>query len=138
MIYLQYCCFFVDLRIGTFIIAASEILMDICFGILIAIYGESGTPDLCHKLFLAFMILHLISAVCLLIGAIKLRPGCMLFYILMTMVKILAMIILIISDIILLIWIPVIIIYVIMFVLGIYFWFVTYSFYAALGGSLFI
>lgn len=95
---------------------------------------------------------------------LQLRPGCMLFYILVTMVKILAMVILIISDIILLIWVPVIIMYVVMFgeysiylytfscswictiykyfsfciVLGIYFWFVVYSFYAALGGSLFI
>ncbi|EDW60418.2 uncharacterized protein [Drosophila virilis] len=138
MIYLQYCCFCIDLRIGTFIIAISDIIMDLVFGFFIAIFGESGEPDLCHKLFLTFMFIHLISAVLLLIGALKLRPGCMLFYILITVIKVLSMIILIIADLILQIWVPIIIFYVVMFVLGIYYWLVVYSFYAALGGSLFI
>ncbi|XP_034102941.1 uncharacterized protein LOC132791130 [Drosophila nasuta] len=138
MIYLQWCCFCVDLRIGTFIVAISDVLMDLLFGIFIFIFGESGEPDLCHKLFCIFMLTHLISAVFLFLGALWLRPNCMLMYIMLTLVKILAMIILVISDVILVIWAPVIALYVIMFVLGIYYWLVAYSFYAALGGDLFI
>ncbi|KAH8297331.1 hypothetical protein KR044_010413 [Drosophila immigrans] len=158
MIYLQWCCFCIDLRVGTFIIAISDILMDLIFGIFIFIFGESGKfkqlqidiycyipfskftgePDLCHKLFCIFMLFHLISAVLLFLGTLWLRPSCMLTYIILTLVKILAMIILVISDIILQIWVPVIALYVVMFVLGIYYWLVAYSFYAALGGDLFI
>ncbi|KAH8418570.1 hypothetical protein KR222_002214 [Zaprionus bogoriensis] len=138
MIYLQWCCFCVDLRIGTFIIAVSDILMDLIFGVFILIFGEAGQPDLAHKLFCIFMLVHLISAVILLIGTARLRPAYMLFYIIMTLVKVFAMIILVISDIILVIWAPVIVLYVVMFFLGLYYWLVVYSFYAALGGSLFI
>lgn len=42
MIYLQWCCFCVDLRVGTFIIGVSDFIMDLVFGILIALFGESG------------------------------------------------------------------------------------------------
>ncbi|KAH8384723.1 hypothetical protein KR093_006182 [Drosophila rubida] len=156
MIYLQWCCFCVDLRIGAFIVAISDIVMDLFFGAFILIFGESGEPDLCHKLFCVFMLFHLISAILLFLGTLwvstqsgivcelrlngffQLRPSCMLMYIILTLVKILAMVILVISDIILVIWLPVIILYVIMFVVGIYYWLVVYSFYAALGGDLFI
>ncbi|XP_034477859.1 uncharacterized protein LOC117784272 [Drosophila innubila] len=138
MIYLQWFCFCVDLRLGTFIVAISEIIIDLIAGGFIAFFGEAGAPDLCHKLFCIFMVMHLISAVLLFLGTLWLRPNCMLYYILLTLIKVLAMVILVISDVILLIWAPVIAFYVIMFVLGIYFWLVVYSFYAALGGDLFI
>ncbi|EDV98065.1 uncharacterized protein LOC6568901 [Drosophila grimshawi] len=138
MIYLQYCCFCIDLRLGTYIVAGSDILMDLLFGIFIAIFGESGIPDLGHKLFCVFMLVHLVSTILLLYGALKLRPGLMLPYIIVTCIKVLAMVILLIADIILLIWIPVIVIYVVMFFIGLYYWLVVYSFYAALGGDLFI
>ncbi|ALC42140.1 CG43183 [Drosophila busckii] len=138
MIYLQYCCFCVDLRIGTYIVCALDLLIDLIFGIIIAIFGENGIPDLGHKLFLVFMFVHLICSVMLLLGTIWLRPRLMLPYIITTLVKIFAMIVLIVSDLILKIWIVVIILYVVMFVVSIYFWLVVYSFYAALGGHLFI
>lgn len=138
MIYLQWFCFCIDLRIGSFIIAISEIIIDLVIGGFIAFFGESGEPDLCHKLFCVFMVLHLISAIFLFLGTLWLRPGCMLYYIFITLIKILAMIILIISDVILVIWVPVIACYVVMFVVSLYFWLVVYSFYAALGGDLFI
>lgn len=91
---------------------------------------------------------------------LQLKPNYMLFYILLSLIKILAMIILIISDVILSIWAPIISFYMIMLctyahrnpmhnlyipfkiveftVLGTYYWLVVYSFYAALGGDLFI
>jgi len=42
MIYLQYFCFCIDLRIGSFIIALSEIIIDLVIGGFIAFFGESG------------------------------------------------------------------------------------------------
>ncbi|XP_037716772.1 uncharacterized protein LOC119551481 [Drosophila subpulchrella] len=138
MIYLQSCCCCVDLRIGTIVIGILHIIADILGGTFIALFGESGIPDLGHTLFIIFMMLHILSCVFLIIGCFRLKSSWMLFYIIMTMIKILAMIILIISDVILVIWYPVLITYALMFFLCLYFWLVAYSFYAALGGALFI
>ncbi|XP_030375366.1 uncharacterized protein LOC115624693 [Scaptodrosophila lebanonensis] len=138
MIYLQFCCFCVDLRIGSIIIGVLDFILDIIATIFIAIFGESGIPDLCHKLFLVFMIIHMISIIFLIIGAIKLRPKYMLCYVLVSLIKLPLMIILLIADIILRIWYPVLLFYIIMFVVGLYFWLVVYSFYAAVGGQIFM
>ncbi|XP_017066024.1 uncharacterized protein LOC108104470 [Drosophila eugracilis] len=138
MIYLQNCCCCVDLRIGTIIIGILHIIADIVAGTCVALFGESGVPDLGHALVLIFVMIHILSCVFLIIGCFLLRSSWMLFYILATMIMILAMIILIVSDVILVIWFWVIIIYAFMFFLSLYFWLVAYSFYAALGGVLFL
>ncbi|XP_017049292.1 uncharacterized protein LOC108093644 [Drosophila ficusphila] len=138
MIYLQRCCCCVDLRIGTIIVGILHILADIIGGTFIALFGESGNPDLGHALVIIFIMLHILSCVVLIIGCFRLKSGWMLFYILMTMIMALAMIILIISDVILVIWFWIIVTYALMFFLCLYFWLVAYSFYAALGGALFL
>ncbi|EDV59503.1 uncharacterized protein LOC6541452 [Drosophila erecta] len=138
MIYLQSCCCFVDLRIGTMAIGILHIIADILAGTFVALYGESGIPDLGHTLFLIFVMLHILSCVFLIIGCLRLRSSWMLFYIIMTMIMALAMIILIVSDVILVVWFWVMITYALMFFICLYFWLVAYSFYAALGGPLFI
>ncbi|XP_068145589.1 uncharacterized protein [Drosophila tropicalis] len=138
MIYLHQflCC--IDLQIGAIAVGIAHIVIDLIGAIFVAIFGESGAPDLCHKLFIVFMIIHIASAALLIYASMKLLPRYMLFYILCTMVQALTMIILIISDIILRIWYPVIIIYVLALIICLYFWLVSYSFYAALGGPIFI
>ncbi|EDV36725.2 uncharacterized protein Dana_GF13102 [Drosophila ananassae] len=138
MIYLQRCCCFVDLRFGTLLVGFIHIVVDVLGGFFVAVFGESGMPDLGHRLFLIFMMIHCLSCVCLIIGCLKLRSIWMLPYVLLTLIKIMAMIILIIADVILSIWYPVIVLYVMMLVMCLYFWLVAYSFYAALGGALFI
>ncbi|KAH8321473.1 hypothetical protein KR074_005913 [Drosophila pseudoananassae] len=138
MIYLQRCLCCVDLRLGTIIVGILHIVLDLFVGIYVAIFGESGSPDLAHRLFLIFMMIHILSCVLLIIGCLRLRSNDMIFYVLMTLLQILAMIILIISDVILNIWYSVILIYAVMLVIAIYLWLVAYSFYAALGGALFI
>ncbi|XP_052839539.1 uncharacterized protein LOC128254454 [Drosophila gunungcola] len=138
MIYLQNCCCCVDLRIGTIIIGILHILADVLGGTFVALFGESGIPDLGHTLYIIFMMLHILSCVFLIIGCFRLRSNWMLFYIIMTMIMALAMLILIASDVILEIWFWVMITYAFMFFICLYFWLVAYSFYAALGGALFL
>ncbi|KAH8259144.1 hypothetical protein KR038_006565 [Drosophila bunnanda] len=138
MIYLQRCCCCVDLRIGTIIVAIIHILLDILGGMIVAIFGESGHPDVCHRLYLIFTMIHILSCVFLIIGSLRLRSSWMLFYILMTIVQIGALIILIVADVILRIWFWVMLVNFFLIPIFIYFWLVAYSFYAALGGALFI
>eukprot|EP00099_Drosophila_melanogaster_P005355 NP_001246203.1 uncharacterized protein Dmel_CG43183 [Drosophila melanogaster] len=138
MIYLQSCCCCVDLRIGTIAIGILHIIADILGGTFVALFGESGIPDLGHTLFIIFVMLHILSCVFLIIGSIRLRSSWMLFYIIMTMIMAVAMLILIVSDVILAVCFWVMITYAIMFFICLYSWLVAYSFYAALGGPLFI
>ncbi|KAH8280487.1 hypothetical protein KR018_008597 [Drosophila ironensis] len=138
MFYLQNFMYCVDLRLGCAILALIHMVMDFIGTLLVAILGESGRPDLCHRLFIIFMMIHFTSCLCLLCGTGLLMSSYVRFYNLMTLIKILALFILFISDIILDIWSPVLYTYVVMFFISIYFWLVSYSFYAALGGALFI
>ncbi|KAH8301391.1 hypothetical protein KR059_001991 [Drosophila kikkawai] len=157
MIYLQRCCCCVDLRMGTIVVGILHILFNILTGVIVTLFGEmgkcikwysmhwtnslvppTGHPDACQRLYIIFTMIHILSCVFLIIGSFRLRSSWMLFYILMTMIQILAFIILIIADVILRIWFWVIIIYALLIPVTLYFWLVAYSFYAALGGALFI
>ncbi|XP_017033178.1 uncharacterized protein [Drosophila kikkawai] len=138
MIYLQRCCCCVDLRMGTIVVGILHILFNILTGVIVTLFGEMGHPDACQRLYIIFTMIHILSCVFLIIGSFRLRSSWMLFYILMTMIQILAFIILIIADVILRIWFWVIIIYALLIPVTLYFWLVAYSFYAALGGALFI
>ncbi|KAH8401438.1 hypothetical protein KR009_005452 [Drosophila setifemur] len=138
MIYLRRCCCFVDLRFGTILISLVHIFLDAIGLFFIGAWGESSRPDLAHKLFLIFLMIHILSCVCLVIGSLRLKSGWMIFYLVTTWVMAMAMIILFITDIILRLGYLVLVIYVGMFLFCIYFWLVVYSFYAALGGALFI
>ncbi|KAH8285389.1 hypothetical protein KR054_008497 [Drosophila jambulina] len=138
MIYLQRCCCCVDLRIGTVVIGFVHILLDIIGGTVTALFGETGFPDVCHRLYIIFTMIHILSCVFLIIGSFRLRSSWMLFYILLTMVQILALVILIVADVILRIWFWVPLVNFFLIPIFIYFWLVAYSFYAALGGALFI
>ncbi|KAH8389020.1 hypothetical protein KR200_005634 [Drosophila serrata] len=138
MIYLQRCCCCVDLRIGTIAVGIVHIVLDLFGGVFVALFGESGHPDVCHRLFIIFTMIHILSCVFLIIGSFRLRSSWMLFYILITIIQILALIILIVADIILRIWYWVMLINFFLIPVIIYLWLVAYSFYAALGGALFI
>ncbi|XP_034653093.1 uncharacterized protein LOC117891652 [Drosophila subobscura] len=138
MIYLQKCCCFVDLRLGTMIVGLVHAIADLLGGFFIMIFAGTGTPDLCHKLTIFLFLIHIISCAGLVYGAIKLDTKYMILYILMTIAMLLYLIPLFVADAILAIWYFVLVTYFILFWLSLYCWLVAYSFYAALGGTLFL
>ncbi|XP_022222707.2 uncharacterized protein LOC111074286 [Drosophila obscura] len=138
MIYLQKCCCVVDLRMGTIVCGLVHAIADLLGGFFIMITAGTGTPDLCHKLTIFLILVHLISCAGLVYGSIKLKTKYMILYILMTIAIVLYLIPLFVADAILAIWYFVLVTYFIMFWLSLYCWLVAYSFYAALGGTLFL
>ncbi|XP_017146729.1 uncharacterized protein LOC108158701 isoform X2 [Drosophila miranda] len=138
MIYLQNCCCFVDLRLGAIISGLVHAIADVLGGFFIMIMAGTGTPDLCHKLTIFLFIVHLISCAGMVYGSIKLSTKFMIPYILMTLAMILYLIPLFVADVILAVWYFVLITYILLFLISLYCWLVAYSFYAALGGTLFI
>ncbi|KAH8253932.1 hypothetical protein KR032_007671 [Drosophila birchii] len=138
MIYLQRCCCCVDLRLGTIVVAGLHIALDFLHGLITTIFGETGFPDVCHRLFIIFTMIHMLTCVVLLIGCLRLRSTWMIFYILVTIIQILGLLIMLAADVILRIFVLVVVINALMIPIFIYLWLVAYSFYAALGGPLFI